>query len=167
MAMTPEEYLAWLDAAIDQMELGAAAMANAMAEYIADRVAYDTLRRTVHAPGMYHKAAPGAPPASASGNLAKSMFTTPASASRGMRASALVGNNAKYAKLLEHGGCVLKPTSNRVMHWTDSRGSWYHPRLPADGDFPAHPFLEPTIQEAIDDGSLLQVAIDAFRPYDP
>ena len=53
------------------------------------------------------------------------------------------------------------------MHWTDSRGSWYHPRLPADGDFPAHPFLGPTTQEAIDDGSLRQVAIDAFKPYDP
>lgn len=165
--MTPEEYLVWLDAAIAKMELGAAAMANAMAEYLADRVANDTLRRTVHAPGMYHKAAPGAPPASASGRLAKSMFTTPAPASRGVRATALVGNNAKYAKLMEHGGCVLKPTSNRVMHWTDSRGSWYHPRLPADEDFPAHPFLEPTVREAIDDGELTRVAIEAFIPYDP
>ena len=121
MAVSLEEYAAWLEAAIGQMELGAAAMANAMAEYIADRVANDMLRRTTHAPGAYHKARPGAPPASASGKLAKSMFTT-LSASRGLRATALVGNNAKYAKLLEHGGCVLKPTSNRVMHWTDSKG---------------------------------------------
>jgi phage gpG-like protein len=166
MPVTLDEYIAWLEAAIGQMELGAAAMANAMAEYIADRVANDTLRRTAHAPGAYFKSRPGAPPASASGNLARSMFTTPA-ASRGVRATALVGNNAKYAKLLEHGGCVLKPTKRKVMHWTDSGGSWYHARLPADGEFPAHPFLEPTIQEAIDDGSLLRVAIDAFRPYDP
>ena len=165
--MTIDEYIAWLEQSIDHIDYGAAAMANAMAEYISDRVANDMLRRTTHAPAMYHKAAPGAPPASASGNLAKSMFTTPAPASRGLRATALVGNNAKYAKLLEHGGCVLKPTSNRVMHWTDSRGSWYHARLPADEEFPAHPFLEPTIQEAIDDGSLLRVAIDAFMPYDP
>jgi len=165
--MTLDEYIAWLEKVIARMELGAPAMANAMAEYLADRVANDTLRRTTHAPGMYHKAAPGAPPASASGKLAKSMFTTPATASRGLRATALVGNNARYAKLLEHGGCVLKPTSNRVMHWTDSRGSWYHPRLPADGEFPAHPFLEPTVQEAIDDGSLQRVAIEAFIPFDP
>ena len=75
--MTPEEYLAWLDAAISRMELGAAVMADAMADYLADRVANDTLRRTTHAPGMYYKSPPGAPPASASGNLAEVMFTTP------------------------------------------------------------------------------------------
>src|SRR5580704_17163250 len=112
--MTMDEYIAWLEAAIAKMELGAPAMANAMAEYLADRVANDTLRRTTHSPGAYFKAKPGAPPASASGNLARSMFTTSASASRGVRATALVGNNARYAKLLEHGGCVLKPTSGKV-----------------------------------------------------
>lgn len=165
--MTLPEYIAWLEKAIEKMELGAPAMANAMAEYLADRVANDTLRRTHHAPGAYFKSPPGAPPASASGNLARSMFTTPATASSGVRATALVGNNAKYAKLLEHGGCVLTPTSGKVMHWTDTGGSWYHSRLPATGEFPAHPFLEPTVQEAIDDGSLTRVAIDAFRPYDP
>ena len=62
---------------------------------------------------------------------------------------------------------MLKPTSGKAMHWGDSKGSWYHARLPASGEFPAHPFLEPTVQEAIDDGSLTRVAIAAFRPYDP
>jgi phage gpG-like protein len=166
MAMTLEQYLAWLDAAIAKMELGASAMANAMAEYLAWRTANDTLRRTTHAPGAYFKSRPGAPPASASGNLARSMFTTPA-ASRGVRATALVGNNAKYAKLLEHGGCVLKPTRRKVMHWEDSGGSWFHARLPADGEFPEHPFLRPTVEEAVDDGELTRVAIEAFLPYDP
>jgi len=165
--VTLDEYIAWLEAAIDKMEYGAAAMADAMALYLAERVANDTLRRTHHAPGAYYKAAPGAPPAYASGNLARSMFTTPSGTSRGSRATAWVGNNAKYAKLMEHGGCVLQPTSGKVMHWTDTGGSWYHSRLPATGEFPAHPFLEPTVQEAIDDGSLTRVAIDAFRPYDP
>jgi len=161
--MTLDEYLAWLDAAIDRMELGAPAMANAMAEYLADRVANDMLRRTVHSPGAYYKARPGAPPATASGALAKGMFTTSAMASRGTRATAWAGNSARHAKLLEFGGCVLRPTSGRVMHWRDSGGSWYHARL----DAPAHPFLEPAVQEAIDDGELTRVAIDAFRPYDP
>ena len=165
--MTIDEYIAQMEQLIAKIDYGAAAMANAMAEHIADRVANDMLRRTTHSPGMYHKAAPGAPPASASGNLAKSTFTTPAPASQGMRATALVGNNARYAKLLEHGGCVLKPTSGKVMHWIDSKGSWYHPRLPADGEFPAHPFLQPAVQEAIDDGSLTRVAMAAFLPYDP
>jgi hypothetical protein len=49
------------------------------------------------------------------------------------------------------------------MHWTDSAGSWYHAQLPGL----EHPFLGPTTEEAIDNGTLRQIAIDAFRPYDP
>ena len=159
--MTPEQNLALLIQIEARARLGAAAAATAMAKYIADRVVTDTLTQTTHAPGAYYKARPGAPPATASGSLAKGMYFTPASG--GLRATAAAGNSARHAKLLEHGGCVLKPTSGKVMHWTDSGGSWFHAVLPA----PAHPFLEPTVQEAIDDGSLRQVAIDAFRPYDP
>ena len=163
--MTFDEYIVWLEKVIARAELGAPAMANAMAEYIEDRVANDMLRRTVHAPGMYYKAKPGAPPATASGSLARGMFTT--QASQGLRVTAYVGNSARHARLMEYGGCVLKPTSGKTMHWTDSEGSWYHPRLPANQDFPAHPFLQPTVQESIDDGSLTRVAIEAFIPYDP
>jgi hypothetical protein len=164
--VTPEENLTqWLQ--IEQRaRLGAAAAATAMAKYIADRVANDTLRQNKHAPGAYHKARPGAPPASASGSLAKGMYYTPASGE--LRASAYVGNAAQHARLLEFGGCVLKPTTRKVMHWTDSAGSWYHAALPMDrSEQPEHPFLGPTTDEAIDDGELRRVAIDAFREYDP
>ena len=165
MSITPEENLElWLGIR-RRARLGAAAAAEAMARYLAERTANDTLRRTTHASGAYFKAAPGAPPAYASGTLAKGMYWTPASGV--LRATAYVGNSARHAKLLEFGGCVLQPTSGKVMHWTDSGGSWYHSRLPATGDFPAHPFIGPTVQEAIDDETLRQVAIDAFRPYDP
>jgi hypothetical protein len=163
--MTPQENIALLKQIRARARLGAAAAAEAMARYIADRTANDTLRRTTHGPGMYHKAAPGAPPAYASGSLAKGMYWTPASG--GLRATAYVGNSARHARLMEFGGCVLKPTSEPVMKWHDSRGWWSHHQLPLSGDFPAHPFLQPTVQEAIDDGTLRQVAIDAFRPYDP
>jgi hypothetical protein len=165
MSITPEQNLALLIQIEARARLGAAAAANAMARYIADRTATDTLRRTTHAPGAYHKARPGAPPASASGTLAKSMYWTPASG--GLRATAIAGNDARHAKLLEFGGCVLRPTGGRAMHWTDSGGSWFHTRLPADGEFPEHPFLGPTTEEAIDDGELRRVAIDEFRKYDP
>ena len=103
----------------------------------------------------------GAPPSHASGSLAKGMYWVPASGE--LRATAYVGNSAQHASLLEFGGCVLRPTSGKVMHWTDSAGSWYHAALPA----PEHPFLGPTTEEAIDDGELERVAIDAFREYDP
>jgi hypothetical protein len=32
---------------------------------------------------------------------------------------------------------------------------------------PEHPFLGPTTDDAIDDGELRRVAIEAFREYDP
>jgi hypothetical protein len=162
-----DEYIAWLEAAIAKVDYGAAAAANAMAKYIAERTAEDTLRRNTHAPGMYYKARPGAPPAYVTGSLAEGMYWQPALNSRGLRATALVGNSARHAALQEYGGCVLQPTSGKAMHWTDSKGSWYHARLPLSGDFPAHPFLAPTVQEAIDDGELTRVAVEAFTPYDP
>jgi hypothetical protein len=165
MAMTPREYLAWLEAAIERASRGAPAMADAMARHIAERAAQDTLTRTRLAPGTYHKARPGAPPAMMSGTLAKNMFTEPASA--GLRSSAIVGNRDKRARLFEYGGCVLTPAGKDPMKWHDTGGWWSHRRLPLTGEFPEHPFLRPTVEDVIADGSLTRVAIDAFRPYDP
>ena len=162
MAITPEANIAYLMGVEARARLGAAAAANAMAQYIAERTAADTLTRTVHAPGAYHVARPGAPPAYASGKLAKAMFWEPASGE--LRASAIVGNADRRARLLEFGGCVLRPTRGKVMHWTDSGGSWFHSVLRVDSE---HPFLGPTTDEAIDDGELGRVARDAFREYDP
>jgi hypothetical protein len=99
----------------------------------------------------------------ASGKLANAMFWNPAS--QGLRATAVVGNTDKRARLLEFGGCVLKPTSRKVMHWVDSGGSWFHAVLTVDDE--GHPFIGPTTDEAIDDGELHRVARDAFRDYDP
>ena len=167
MAITPEENLAYLIEIEAIARKGAAAAATAMARYIADRVVTDTLTQTTHAPGAYHKARPGAPPATASGSLAKGMYWTPASGE--LRASAYVGNTARHAKLMEFGGCVLQPTDGKTMKWKDTgrQTHWHHVRLPVEGEFPAHPFLEPTTDEAMDDGELRQVAIDAFREFDP
>ena len=164
--MTLPEYIAWLEAAIARMELGAAAMADAMAKYLAERTADDTLRRVTHAPGTYSRARAGAPPAYVSGTLARSMYWTPSGAAPGGRATAHVGNSARHAALQEFGGCVLQPTRGKTMTWKDTGRPkpWHHRWLP---EFPAHPFLAPTVQDAIDDGSLRRVAIEAFRPYDP
>jgi hypothetical protein len=164
--VTLPEYIDWLEKAIAQMELGAEAMANAMAKYIAERVEYDTLRQVTHAPGTYYRARPGAPPAYVSGSLAKGTYWTPAASVPGAKATAYVGNSARHAALQEFGGCVLKPARGKTMKWKDTgrKEPWHHAQLP---EFPAHPFLAPTVQDAIDDGSLRRVAIDAFRPYDP
>ena len=163
MGITPQENVAYLEAVLAKAKMGAPAAANAMAKYIAERTATDTLTRNRHAPGAYHKARPGAPPSSASGQLANAMFWN--QASEGLRATAVVGNNDKKARVLEFGGCVLQPRSRKVMHWVDSGGSWFHSVLTTERQ--QHPFLGPTTDEAIDDGSLHRVARDAFREYDP
>lgn len=157
---TIEDNIAYLAEAIRIAEQGAAAAATAMARYIARRTAEDTLRRSSHSPGEWYRQRPGEPPAYASGNLARSMYYRPASG--GLRATALVGNKADYSRILEF-GCVIYPVSKKYLHWKDSGGSWYHTLLVV----PAHPFLSTTVEEAIDDGSLQEVAIEAFRVYDP
>ena len=172
MAISPEESLRRLIAARENARGGAAAVANTMAEYIARRVAEDTLRRRRTGPGQYYRAVRGAPPAFGSGKLAASMFWEPASG--GLRASAIAGSADKRASLFEFGGCVLQPgDSSSVMKWKDSgnaanpSGWWSHHRLPLSGTWPEHPFIRPTVEDAIADGSLRRVAIEAGVPYDP
>jgi hypothetical protein len=146
---------------------GAPAVADAMARYIAERTALDTLTRKRLSPGMYHVARPGDPPAMMSGKLADAMFTEPASG--GLKASALAGNDDKRARLFEYGGCVLKSATG-MLKWRDTGrpdnrgGFWSHWILTVDDE---HPFLGPTTDEAIDDGDLQRVAIEAFREFDP
>jgi hypothetical protein len=167
VSITPEANVAYLEQMFARIEEGAAAAANAMARYIAERTANDTLTQNKHAPGAYHRARPGAPPSYASGRLAAAMFHTPASA--GLTATAIVGNSDKRARALEFGGCVLRPAESTHLGWKDTgrkdnpSGIWRHRQV----YMPEHPFLGPTTDEAIDDGELARVAIDEFRKYDP
>jgi hypothetical protein len=165
MALSPEENLAAWIVIEQRARLGAAAAAEAMAAYIAERIRSDTLRRRKNAPGQYHKAQRGQPPAMGTGTLAESIYSTPASG--GLRASAYAGSTDKRASLFEFGGCVLQAPAGSVMKWHDSGGWWSHHTLPLAGGFPEHPFIGFTTDEAIDDGELQRVALAAFRKYDP
>jgi phage gpG-like protein len=173
VTLTPEGYLAWLDAVEAKERQAARAVAEAMAQHVADRIRNDTLRRRKTAPGQYYRAVRGEPPAYGTGRLARSIYTTTAEGGA-LRASALVGSTDKRAALFEFGGCVLQPGDSRsVMKWKDSgnaanpSGWWSHHKLPLSGTWPEHPFLRPTVEEVIDDGSLREAAIRAFLPYDP
>lgn len=159
MSITPKENIAVLEAIEDNIRFAAPAVATEMARYIAERTR-DMLSWTSHAPGEYYKSRPGAPPARASGNLAESMFFTPAYG--GLRATALVGNTAEYSRILEF-GCVVTPKRGKTMHWVDSGGSWFHTELV----IPPHPFLEPTTELALQDYGLHEIAVKTFEPYDP
>ena len=161
MGISPGANIAYLEAIIaDIRQDAASAVATAMAKYIAERARDVTLQRASHGPGEYYKARPGAPPARASGNLARSMFFKPASG--GLRATAYAGNSADYSRILEF-GCVVTPQKGKAMHWVDSGGSWFHTEL----HIPPHPFLGPATEEALQGKDLHDVAIDAFMPYDP
>jgi hypothetical protein len=157
--VTPEEMVAEWEKIIQKARPGAKAAADAMAKYIVWRAQEITLRRTLHAPGAYHRQKGGEPPAYGSGTLARAMYMR--SASLAVRTTALVGNKAPYSRISEF-GCVV--TANKdEMSWADSAGRWYHWQLV----HPPHPFMEPTTDEAIDDGSLQEAAIEGFEPYDP
>lgn len=158
--MSPEENLENLLRIEARARLGAAAAANAMARYIAERTKNETLTRKSHGPGAYYKAKRGEPPSSASGSLANSMYWLPAA--QGLRTSAYAGNEARHARVLEF-GCVLRPTSGKHLGWKDTGGIWRHRSVTVT----PHPYLSTTTDEAIRDGGLRQAAIEGFRPYDP
>ena len=159
--VTFEENARNWDAIVEKAKKGAAPTATAMAKFIAERTANDTLTRSSHGSGAWHRTRPGEPPARATGTLAKGMFYTPAYGDGPVK-NAWVGNRECYARALEY-GCVLQPVNDEFVHWKDSGGSWFHEFL----RLPSHPFLEPTVRESMDDGSLRDAAIEAFRPYDP
>ena len=168
MAVDVAGNIAYLQGVLALVERAAPAVADKAAQYIAERIALDTLTRQRLSPGMYHRARPGAPPAMMSGKLADAMFTEPASG--GLRASALVGNSDKRARVFELGGCILKPTSGSHLGWKDTgrkdnpSGIWRHRQVDMDDE---HPFIEPTTDEAIDEGELQRIMIEEFRKYDP
>lgn len=129
--------------------------ADKMAAGFRDRVSQDTLRRTEHAPGMFWRAVRGQPPAYASGRLARSFVTIPASTR--IRATARVGNTAVYASIQEFGGATW-PRTGEYMHWVNTRGPWWKRHV----DIPEHPYFRPTVDEMIRDGSLRRLAASGF-----
>jgi hypothetical protein len=147
------------DKIIEKAKPGAKAAANAMAKYMVWYIQEIKLRQTLHPPGAYNIQKGGEPPAYGSGTLARAMYMR--SALLGQRATALIGNKAPYSRITEF-GCVVEG-SDRMLSWFDSGGRWYHWGLV----HMPHPFMEPATQEAIDDGSLQEEAIEAFIEYDP
>ncbi len=139
---------------------GAEAAANAGVEHLMERARQDTLMRSQHPTGSWHRTRYGDPPAVGSGNLIRTMYVNRATGE--LIAEASWGNSSDYGRILEF-GCRIFPVQKKFMHWEDSGGSWYHKFL----DVPPHPYISTTTEEAIEDGSLHDVMIDKFREYDP
>ena len=81
------------------------------------------------------------------------MYSKPAYG--GIRATAMVGNDSDYGRILEY-GCVITPKNGVYLGWQDTgrpdnpSGIWRHRSV----NLPPHPYLRPTTDEAIEDGSL-------------
>jgi phage gpG-like protein len=144
---------AYLKALQDAAASAVAPAANAMAGQVQDRV-QALLRETSHPPYTFFKAVAGRPPAYASGNLAKSVVTTPAYGA--VRATASVGSHLRYSALQEWGG-VTWPSNGPYMFWKNPR-PWWKKRV----TIPEHPYFRPAVEQCIDDGSLTRVSMDAF-----
>lgn len=138
----------------DAAEKAAAPSATAMADHFREGVSEVTLRRSAHGAGIFWKATPGQPPAYVTGNLARSVRTTPASGTP--RASAFVAAYAIYAALQEFGGETWP--NGKYMHWVNSAGSWFSKHVYV----PAHPYFSPTLDRQVADGTLSEAARDAF-----
>ena len=151
---------AYLKALQDAAASAVAPAATAMAEQVQTRV-QSLLRETSHPPYTFFRAVAGRPPAYASGNLAKSVVTTPAYGA--VRATAGVGSHLRYSALQEFGGSTW-PNNSPWMHWRNPR-PWWMKRVTV----PEHPYMRPAVEQCIDDGSLTRVSMDAFydriRPF--
>jgi phage gpG-like protein len=157
LAITLAELVPVLEALRDRAATAAPPTVMAMADTYRDHLKKVTLRRSFAAPGQFGTpAAPGSPPAWRTGELAKSVTTTPGLQS-GLVATASVGPHTIYAATQEHGGVHFARRA-RYMHWVNSGGSWYLKRV----DIPARPYMGPALDEVIGDGSLVKSAMEAF-----
>jgi phage gpG-like protein len=130
--------------------------ANGMAKTFQDRVKNVTLKKVMHPPYTFYKATPGQPPAYASGNLTRSILMK--SAYTAVDSSAIVYSTAVYAALQEWGGSTW-PSRHNYMHWRNNRGPWWKKKV----DVPEHPYMRPTLEAVIRDGTLQGAAISAFE----
>lgn len=161
--MNFEENTAHWEGVRRKLAAGAKPTANAMAQYLVTRAKKDTLGGISHAPGAWHRTKAGEAPARSTGNLARHMYYRPAWS--GVRATAVVGNDAEYSRALEF-GCVITPVFKKSMHWKDSGSpvtGWFHKMLV----IPPHPYVSRTTDEAIDDGELQEAGMVVIREYDP
>lgn len=153
--MTPNEDLKYFKSLQTAVSRSPKSIAKTMADTFTKRVRNDTLKQSFHPPGAFYRAPIGRPPAYASGAL-----------SRSVRASAAVGGAtfayanvnvySQYGALQEWGGFTWG--NHGLMRWTNDAGKWFM----NDVRIPEHPYMRPTLEAVIRDGSLQRSAIDSF-----
>lgn len=160
--MTPDEAIALMEAISGKAAKSAPALAMAMGETHKDWMQSVTLSRFQSVPVTQTPSPPGAPPASMTGTLRRSV-TCVRGASGGMVASSIVGPHAVYAATQEFGG---------VHHGRPHMWLWLHYIGPEEVrrrgwvkrvvDIPARPYVRPSRDDVIANGMAVSAANAAF-----
>lgn len=115
-----------------------------------------TLRRTAHPFGTKTDSAPGQPPAYVLGALSRSVAAVPGSSS-GMNATAFVAPHTIYARIQELGGHI-RPVRAKYLRWTEDGAVHFSKHV----YLPPRPYMRPTTERMVADGSLTRAGMDAF-----
>lgn len=142
--------LAWhgvaeFDAALQRLKVEANRACQRGANNAAKLVASETKKKlttTTHPKGTPTPSRPGEPPSLVTGTLRRSVVIVPAVPLGGTAWMAQVGPTAAYARIQELGG---------KLGYNPRHGMWRHG---LEGSLPARPYLVPTVEKLIADGSL-------------
>jgi hypothetical protein len=156
--VTPEENVKYWETLLGTAAKAASDVSSAMAKTMQERVQNVELRKISHSPGMFWKAFPGQPPAYVTGNLARSIQHTVA-LPFGTVAISSVFTDSIYGGIQEFGGYTWG--NHGMMHWRNSRGSWWMKSVLV----PEHPYFRPALEAITRDGSLQGSAISAFMKH--
>jgi phage gpG-like protein len=161
--MTPDEVVAYLEAIRDKAAKAAPACALAMGKVHQDYVQNVTLTRFQSVPVSQTPSPPGAPPASMTGTLRRSITCT-RGAGGGMHASAVVGPHTIYAATQEWGD-EDRRGNPRMWLWLHyigpyevKRRGWVKERV----KIPARPYMRPSRDDVIANGSVQAAGSAAF-----
>jgi hypothetical protein len=153
--MTPAQLPAFLKVVRDKAATTAPGVSHAMSDTFMDHLVHVTLRQTMHAPFTETPSPPGRPPAWVTGRLAGSVTITPGVQS-GIRATNSVGPHIFYASVQEFGG-DMEARHRQFMRFLKD-GEHFAKRV----HVPKRPYMEPALEDVIQDGTLQSSAIGSF-----
>ena len=163
--MTPAEDIALLEQIRDRAAVVAPRLAMAMGNAQQRQLKDHTLARTAHAPVTQTPAPPGSPPAMMTGRLRASV-TCVQGAGGGTSGSAIVAPHTIYAETQEFGG--VHHGNTHMYLWLKYIGreevvrrGWRKRVV----DIPARPFMRPSRDDVIADGSAVRDANAIFIAY--
>jgi hypothetical protein len=155
--VTPEELPAMFEAISARVNDAAGPCVMGMALAYQKRVQNVTLREFHNAVDMPSPSPPGSPPAYVTGTLDRSVTTQPGNLG-GPVATAFVAPHTIYARAQEL-GAFITPKHFRYLRFP--YGGTIHFRKSVT--LPARPYMRPTTEAMVADGSLTEIAMTVFE----